>query len=110
MRLCSTCAEDVVWPFPQLPYSWSSLLDQLRGHVCGRDRGLTITLRGPRGAEFEDQWISEADEACLHALFESDETGLSAVERYIQGLTDRNPLVEAGKTPLLYPRPRRTGG
>lgn len=108
MHLCSTSVGD--WPGTRIPYSWASVLDRLRSHALGSGRGLIIQLRRPRGAEFEDRLVSDTDMAHLKALFEPDDSGLSAVDRFIQGLTDRNPLVEAGKTPLLYPRPRGLEG
>ena len=100
------CAHSIGnWRSTTPPYSWASVLDQLRDHarssVCK-----FIRIRRPRGAEFHDRSISEADMAHLHSLFEPDDSGLSAVDRFIGGLTDRNPLVEAGKTPFLYSRAR----
>ena len=100
------CAHTIgTWPSTMPRYSWASVLDQLRDYarssVCK-----FIRIRRPRGAEFRDRSISEADMAHLHSLFEPDDSGLSAVDRFIRGLTNRNPLVEAGKTPFLYPRAR----
>ncbi len=115
-----------------LPYSWSVVLYLLHAHYRRR-RGqhsssggggggdddykrliqtaaaqepLIVRLRRPGGAEFVDQSLSETDMAHIKALFDPDDDegdGLSAVEGFIHGLRDRNPLVEAGKTPLLYP-------
>jgi hypothetical protein len=110
-----------VGPFPgtRLPFSWSAVLDLLhdhcrwsreqRGssglaHTAAAQEPLTVRLRRPISAEFDDMQVSEADKAYIRALFDPDgDDGLSPVERYIHGLTDRNPLVEAGRTPLLYP-------
>ncbi len=106
MLLCASAVGD--WPFTTPPHSWAVVLNQLRDHarssVCR-----SIRLRRPRGAEFEDSSVSETDMAHLRSLFEPDDVGLSAVDRFIGGITDRNPLVEAGKTPFLYPRPRHQG-
>lgn len=127
MRLCSRSVG--FFPSNRAPFSWASVLDSLRAH-CRRlgertgsgDGGddCTTRLRGattaqepliirisrPDGAEFEDRSLSKTDLAHLKALFEPDDdngSGLSAVDAFIQGLSDRNPLVEAGKTPFLYP-------
>ena len=106
MLLCASAVGG--WPFTTPPHSWALVLDQLRDHVRS-SVCKSIRLRRPRGAEFHDMSISETDMAHLKSLFEPDDSGLSAVDRFIGGLTDRNPLVEAGKTPFLYPRPRRQG-
>ena len=96
MRLFS---RHVAWPDARTPYSWSSVLDQLRAHC--RDHGLIAWVRAPRGAEFDD-WSVRNTRHRLLALFAPDGVGLSDVDRYVGGLADRNPIVEAGLTPLLY--------
>ncbi|KAK4101055.1 hypothetical protein N658DRAFT_507366 [Parathielavia hyrcaniae] len=110
-----------VGPFPgtAVPYSWSAVLDLLRAHCCqengqgrsndagGGDPGalpralLTVRLRRPLGAEFDDSAV-KADSAYIFDPDDQDAERMSHAEKYIHGLTDRNPLVEAGRTPLLY--------
>ena len=116
---------DRPWSTVTPPYSRSLVLDLLHAHyrrARGKHSGggdytrliqtaaaqepLIVRLRRPGGAEFVDRSLSETDMAHIKALFGPDDDeggGLSAVERFILGLSDRNPLVEAGKTPLLYP-------
>ncbi|KAK4039604.1 hypothetical protein C8A01DRAFT_16436 [Parachaetomium inaequale] len=121
------------WPYSPVPYSWSSVLDLLRAHCReGEHSGsgsshnstgpvrtttaaaaarepLIVQVRRPAGAEFDDRSLSETDMAHIRGLFEPGPdagegcSGMSVVDRFIQGLSERNPLVEAGKTPLLYP-------
>jgi len=80
-------------------FSWSWLLDQLREHYRDTGGGLTIRLRRPRGGEFVRLGLPEADAVYLGTLFDSvDDDGLSAVDRFIQGMSDCNPMVEAGRT------------
>ena len=100
MRLCSK--PSWTWPHTLAPFSWSAVLDRLRAHVCGSDGRLRVRVRSPDGAEFEDDELSEEDRGVVAGLFEEDETGLSAVDRYLEGLRDDNPMVTAGKTKLLY--------
>lgn len=83
-------------------FSWASLLDQLRAHNGATGgRPTTIRLRRPRGAEFVWLDLSDDDRAHLDSLFDhvgGDDDGLSAVDRFIQGLGDCNPVVEACAT------------
>jgi hypothetical protein len=111
-----------VGPFPgtRPPFSWSAVLDLLEEH-CRQSREqrgssgilrtgaaqepLTVRLRRPLSAEFDDMHVSEADKAYLRSLFEPHDgnDGLNRAERFIHGLMDVNPLVAVGLTPLLYP-------
>ena len=63
---------------------------------------MKIRVRSPDGAEFEDSEVSEEDMKIVAALFDEDETGLSPVDRYVEGLRDDNPIVTAGKTKPFY--------
>ncbi|KAK4150850.1 hypothetical protein C8A00DRAFT_36540 [Chaetomidium leptoderma] len=121
-RMCLISKGVGPWPYVHAPYSWASALDMMRalccqprrersgssGDGCGNlnEEPPIIRIRQPAGAEFCDRSVSEADMAHLRALFDpgddGDNSGLSAADRFIQGLSDRNPLVEAGKTPLFY--------
>ena len=97
----------LVYPDVPGPYSWASALDHLRAYCRANGGRPTIRVRQPRGAEFHDHLLPESDAAYLRSLFDpddDDDLGLSAVDRYIEDLSgDRNPIVEAGRTPLLYP-------
>lgn len=66
---------------------------------------LVVRIRRPEGAEFDDQAVDAEDLAALGALFdeEVEDGGLSAVDEFVQGLRGANPIVELGKTKLLYP-------
>ena len=98
------CSESVgPWPGVTGPYSWASVLDQLRAHCRDSGGHLTVRLSRPRGAEFEDQTVSETDMAHIRSLFDPADGGPSAVDLFIHGLTDCNPVVQLGKTRLLYP-------
>lgn len=104
------------WPHPPMPYSWASALDMMRAYCCRRrerdgttpaQEPLIIQIRRPRRAEFADASLTKADMAHILSLFEPDGpggSGLSAVDRFLRGLSDRNPLVEAGKTKSFYYR------
>lgn len=94
-------ARPVAWPDEPTPYSWSSVLDQLREHC--REHGAMAWVRAPRGAEFDDWSVRETRHRLL-ALFAPDGDGFSDVDRYVGALAERNPIVEAGLTPLLYSR------
>jgi hypothetical protein len=127
MRLQSAAAKE--WPHHWPPFSWATTLDMVRTHRRPREHGgggdgsgdnhislagtspaqepLAIRIRRPRRAEFDDESLSKSDMAQISALFEPDGDGggdLSPVDRFLQGLSDRNPLVEAGKTKSLYYR------
>ena len=101
MYLCSQSVGS--WPGVQGPYSWSTVLDQLRAHRHSSGGRLTIQINRPCGAEFDDQTVSETDMAHIRSLFDPADGGPSAVDLFIQSLTDRNPVVQFGKTRLLYP-------
>ncbi len=100
MRLCSKAVG--AWPYTLAQFSWSAVLDRLRAHVGGSGGRLKIRVRSPDGAEFEDSEVSEEDMKIVAALFDEDETGLSPVDRYVEGLRDDNPIVTAGKTKPFY--------
>ncbi len=94
----SLYAGPVASTVPQTPYSWSLVLDHLRAHCC--KHGLVAWVRAPRGAEFDDRSVRGRKH--LLALFAPDGAGTSDVDRYVGGLADRNPIVEAGLTRRLY--------
>jgi hypothetical protein len=123
MRLHSAAAKE--WPHHWPPFSWASTLDMVRTHRRPKEHSsggggdnhislvgtspaeepLVIRMRRPRRAEFDDESLSKSNMAQINALFEPDgdgDGGLSPVDRFLQGLSDRNPLVEAGKTKQLY--------
>jgi hypothetical protein len=72
---------------------------------------MVVRIRRPEGAEMDDQEVSEEDLAALRGLFDDVVDGdgvegkgrMSAVDGYIQGVREGNPIVELGKTKLLYP-------
>ncbi|KAG7285209.1 hypothetical protein NEMBOFW57_009830 [Staphylotrichum longicolle] len=115
MRLCSQPAGP--WPGTQAPFSWARVLDQLREHcldvatsadAAAAGQGgqkMVVRIRRPEGAEFDDQAVDAEDLAALGALFDEEVEGggLSAVDEFVQGLRGANPIVELGKTKLLYP-------
>ncbi len=98
------CSESVgPWPGVTGPYSWASVLDQLRAHCRDSGGRLIVRLSRPRGAEFDDQTVSKTDMAHIRSLFDPANGGPSAADLFIQGLTTCNPVVQFGKTRLLYP-------
>ncbi len=82
------------------PGSWAEVIDHLRD-CCSAARGrLTVRIRPPEGGEFGTSLLSDEDREYLGALFVPGDDGLSAVDNFVQGLSEGNPSVEAGRSPV----------
>ncbi|KAH6616134.1 hypothetical protein B0J18DRAFT_413441 [Chaetomium sp. MPI-SDFR-AT-0129] len=90
------------YPYNQETYSWAKVVDLLR--ACHLDFGckLRVQIRRPAGAEFSDRiagtsWLSKEEQEHLRSLFDPVEGTSSAVEDYIHGLREVNPVVKLGE-------------
>lgn len=87
--------------FPYDPETNSKVVDLLRARYLESGRNLRVQLRDPSGAELArriagGRLISDAEQEHLRSLFDSGEGTSSAVEDYIHGLGEVNPVVKFG--------------
>ncbi len=101
--------DDLDLGWPREGVAWTYYLDELRAQCCRTASSraatgrcpLTVRLRRPRGAEFYPGVLPKSEVENLLSLFDSvGDDGFSAVDRFLNGLSDRNPMAEAARTPL----------